>query len=161
MPDIFDMPLADIIKEKILRKEKEIVELRQQFRLITGSDLDTLKNSTIIDFRAAAERLNSTSNSSAALENNVTYKTPSLKSLKEKILSYLKENNRLIKTNELVTHFYPNIEKSSRLVMTRKFSLALNLLRTDNKIFSKKGDGERGDFYTVNKYLIEQNREIA
>ncbi len=167
MPDIFDMPLIDIVKEKIKRKEKELMILQQQLTLLSSSPTPMTNTQLFLSSKDINTHLNGNNTSikkeANETEQNITkeFKFPSQSELREMIFGYIKNNNeKLVKTSDFIKYYYPYVDKDNKLDLTKRFSVTLNLLKNDRKIFSMKKKGEKGDLYTTNKEVIEREKNL-
>lgn len=123
-----EMPLEDIISEKIKFHEKQISILRNQRMLIASS--------------LGLEPSQITSN----------FKAPSAKEMRDNITKFfVGVMDRWVKTAEIVDAFHPTIHgKKERELLVRRYSITLGKMEDDKRVWRKKIEGEKGDSYTMN-----------
>lgn len=149
MADFIDLPLEDIIREKIKREEDVIIEaqrkvdkLNNQLKLLSG-DSDVTRRDTHAGNMVAINP-----------KNKFNY--PSQKEMRDKIIRLLREKNAPIKTSQIIDYYYKDLNNHIRFELIRRYSVTLNSLKKKEQIFSKKEFGEKGFFYTIYKELLEE-----
>ncbi len=168
MDDILDLPLEEIIAEKIKRQEniirqatKEIENLTNKLELLSPH-VHKLIKATIAN-ESKSDGIKGIEPESPKigkrlfdLSEKPSFDFPSQREMREKIFSLLNEKKAPIKTSQIIDYYYGNadLDSDTRLDLTRRFSVTLNQLTKKGEVYSEKMRGEKGYFYTTYKELV-------